>query len=193
MGMNRCSSVGPGPVGPDPNPSPSLLKKPAFALNRNQQQPSDFAFLFTHQNDAASTNQNDAAALQQLMTDSFRNNQQLVTKRYIQNAAFQLIKKTSPHYQQLATQTNGWSLKPTAGHSTESSLSQSQLLICATITAVNTKKLTNTCRFLVNPRTRASASNSVSLPCHQQLIKLHLLTLNSNTDVWIALLLKTNS
>ncbi|KZV42444.1 hypothetical protein F511_38229 [Dorcoceras hygrometricum] len=85
-------------------------KKPAFALNRNQQQPSDVAFFFTHQNDAASTNQNEAAALQQLITDSFRNNQQLVTKRYTPNAAFQLIKTTSPHYQQLVTQTNGWSL-----------------------------------------------------------------------------------
>ncbi|KZV53958.1 BRCT domain-containing protein [Dorcoceras hygrometricum] len=85
-------------------------QKPAFALNRNQQQPSDVAFFFTHQNDSASTNQNDAAALQQLITDSFRNNQQLVTKRYTQNASLQLIKTMSPHYQQLVTQTNGWSL-----------------------------------------------------------------------------------
>ncbi|KZV39513.1 DNA polymerase alpha subunit B [Dorcoceras hygrometricum] len=29
----------------------------------------------------------------------------------------------------------------------------------ATISAVNTKKFTNTCRFLVNPRTRASAAS----------------------------------
>ncbi|KZV17682.1 hypothetical protein F511_18140 [Dorcoceras hygrometricum] len=126
--------------------------KQSIWLKINQQQPSVVEFLFTHQNDAASTNQNDAAALQQLMTDSFQKNQQLVTKRYTQNAAFQLIKRCH-------LTMNSWSLKPTAGHSTESSLSQSQLLICATISAVNTKKLTNTCRFLVNPRTRASASN----------------------------------
>ncbi|KZV18950.1 hypothetical protein F511_03466 [Dorcoceras hygrometricum] len=101
---------------------------------RNQQQPSDVAFTKEHQNDAISTNQNNAAALQQLTTDSFLNNQQLVTlnnsnddvsgtrhhrcqqlitKRYTQNAAFQLNKMTSPHHQQLVTQT-------TAGRPTKS-------------------------------------------------------------------------
>ncbi|KZV19074.1 serine/threonine-protein phosphatase 6 regulatory subunit 3-like [Dorcoceras hygrometricum] len=94
-----------------------LQQKPAFALNRNQQQPSDVAFTKEHQNDAASTIKTTPAAHQQLITDSFRNNQQLVmlnnsnddvrdtspslptanTKRYTQNAAFQLIKTTSSH------------------------------------------------------------------------------------------------
>ncbi|KZV20331.1 hypothetical protein F511_42632 [Dorcoceras hygrometricum] len=81
-------------------------------------------------NDAASTNQNDAVALQYLTTYFFPNNQQLVAlnnsndivkdtspllptadrKRYTQNAAFQLIKTTSPLI-------SDWFLKPTAGHS----------------------------------------------------------------------------
>ncbi|KZV19749.1 hypothetical protein F511_32930 [Dorcoceras hygrometricum] len=94
------------------------------SYNRNQLQPSDVAFTKEHQNDVASTNQNDAAALQQLATDSFLNNQQLVTlnnsndivkntspllptadqKRCNQNAAFQLIKTTSLHHQQLLPQ-----------------------------------------------------------------------------------------
>ncbi|KZV52101.1 hypothetical protein F511_39843 [Dorcoceras hygrometricum] len=90
--------------------------------------------------------------LQQLLTDSFRNNQQLVTKRYTKT-----LRSNLPKRRRLTI--SSWSLKPTAGHSTESSLSQLQLLICATISAGNTKKLTNTCRFLVNPRTRASAAN----------------------------------
>ncbi|KZV50830.1 hypothetical protein F511_26258 [Dorcoceras hygrometricum] len=97
---------------------------------RNQQQPSDVVFSKEHQNDAAPTNQNDTASLQQLTTDSFQNNQQLVAlnnskdvvkdtspllptaeqKRYTQNAVFQLIKTTSPLI-------SDWFLKPTAGHS----------------------------------------------------------------------------
>ncbi|KZV39107.1 ubiquitin carboxyl-terminal hydrolase 15-like [Dorcoceras hygrometricum] len=107
----------------DPDPPPAyiervdiLQQKPAVALNKNQQQPTDVAFAKEHQNDAASTNQNDAVALQHLTTDFFPNNQQMVAlnnsndivkdtspllptadqKRYTQNAAFQLIKTTSP-------------------------------------------------------------------------------------------------
>ncbi|KZV17937.1 hypothetical protein F511_42673 [Dorcoceras hygrometricum] len=98
-----------------------LQQKPAFSSQRNHQQPSDVAFTKEHKNDAA--------ALQQLTTDSFLNNQQLVTlnnsnedvkntspslptadqKRCTKNAAFQLNKTKSPHHQQLVTQTNSWS------------------------------------------------------------------------------------
>ncbi|KZV47967.1 hypothetical protein F511_20479 [Dorcoceras hygrometricum] len=98
---------------------------------RNQQQPSDVVFSKEHQNDAASTNQNDNASFQQLTTDSLQNNQQLValinsnndvlhplqelavnSKRKVlnQNAALQLIKTTSPLI-------SDWFLKPAAGHS----------------------------------------------------------------------------
>ncbi|KZV55054.1 hypothetical protein F511_11822 [Dorcoceras hygrometricum] len=56
-----------------------LTTEISSSSQRNQQQPSDVVFSKEHQNDAASTNQNDAAALQQLTTDTFQNNQQLVT------------------------------------------------------------------------------------------------------------------
>ncbi|KZV30756.1 hypothetical protein F511_03734 [Dorcoceras hygrometricum] len=69
-----------------------LQQKPAVALNKNQQQPTDVAFVKEHQNDAASTNQNDAASLQQLMIDFFPNNQQLVTL----NNSNDVVKDTSP-------------------------------------------------------------------------------------------------
>ncbi|KZV19744.1 receptor-like protein kinase [Dorcoceras hygrometricum] len=83
-------------------------KKPAVALNKNQQQPTDVAFAKEHQNDAASTNQNDAAstnqndaastnqndaiALQQLTTDFFPKSQQLVAL----NNSNDVVKDTSP-------------------------------------------------------------------------------------------------
>ncbi|KZV19933.1 hypothetical protein F511_22987 [Dorcoceras hygrometricum] len=109
---------------------PLLTTDISSSSQRNQQQPSDVAFSKEHQNDAASTNQNDTASLQQLTTDSLQNNQQLVvlnnskrrctrhvisfqqlvTKRYTQNAAFQLIKTTSRC-------SHDWFLKPAAGHS----------------------------------------------------------------------------
>ncbi|KZV32479.1 hypothetical protein F511_27226 [Dorcoceras hygrometricum] len=66
-------------------------------------------------------------------------------KRCTQNAAFQLIKTTSPHHQQLVARLNQFLTNATANS--------------ATISAVNTKRLTNTCLFLVNPRTRASAAS----------------------------------
>ncbi|KZV29137.1 hypothetical protein F511_39869 [Dorcoceras hygrometricum] len=155
-----------------------LQQNPAVALNRNQQQPTDVAFAKEHQNDAASTNQNNAASLQQLTTDSFQNNQQLVAlnnsnnvvrdtspllpaaeqKRYTQNVAFQLIKTTSPL-------TSDWFLKPTAGHSA-GIIPHNATADSATISAVNTKKLTNTCRFLVNPRTRATAASRYLFKCY---------------------------
>ncbi|KZV54323.1 flagellar associated protein [Dorcoceras hygrometricum] len=91
----------------------SLTTETSFSSQQNQQQPSDVAFTKEHKNYTA--------ALQQLTTDSFLNNQHLVTlinsnddvkdtspslptakkKRYTQNAAFQLIKTTSPRHQQL--------------------------------------------------------------------------------------------
>ncbi|KZV56617.1 hypothetical protein F511_43156 [Dorcoceras hygrometricum] len=97
-----------------------LQQKPAVAINKNQQQPTDVAFVKEHQNDAAS--------LQQLTTDSSQNNQQLVAlnnsndvvkdtspllptadqKRYTQNAVFQLNDVAS--HQRLVPQTNSWSL-----------------------------------------------------------------------------------
>ncbi|KZV43978.1 ethylene-responsive transcription factor 1B-like [Dorcoceras hygrometricum] len=67
-------------------------KKPAVALNKNQQQPTDVAFAKEHQNDAASTNQNDVIALQHLTTDFFPNNQQLVAL----NNSNDIVKDTSP-------------------------------------------------------------------------------------------------
>ncbi|KZV50550.1 hypothetical protein F511_14209 [Dorcoceras hygrometricum] len=67
-------------------------KKPAVALNKNQQQPTDIAFAKEHQNDVASTNQNDAVALQHLTTDFFPNNQQLVAL----NNSKKRVKDTSP-------------------------------------------------------------------------------------------------
>ncbi|KZV35327.1 hypothetical protein F511_40493 [Dorcoceras hygrometricum] len=75
--------------------SPSALHssvKPAVALNKNQQQPTDVAFAKEHQNDAASTNKNDAVALQHLTTDFFPNNQQLVAL----NNSNDVVKDTSP-------------------------------------------------------------------------------------------------
>ncbi|KZV22047.1 putative receptor-like protein kinase [Dorcoceras hygrometricum] len=74
-------------------------KKPAFAHNRNLQQPSGVAFAKEYQNDTASTNQNDAASLKQLATDPFRNNQKLV----MLNNSNDDVWDTSP-------------LLPTAGH-----------------------------------------------------------------------------
>ncbi|KZV31962.1 Calmodulin binding protein-like family protein [Dorcoceras hygrometricum] len=151
--------------------SRNITTKTSFFSQQNQQQPSDVAFLFSHQNDAASTNQNDFAYPQQLTTDFFQNNQQLVAlnnsnnvvrdtspllptaeqKRYTQNAAFQLIKTTSPL-------TSDWFLKPTAGHSA-GTIPHNAIADSATIQQSTPKRLTNTCRFVVNPRTRASAAS----------------------------------
>ncbi|KZV53654.1 hypothetical protein F511_38991 [Dorcoceras hygrometricum] len=148
-----------------------LQQKPAVALNKNQQQPTDVAFAKEHQNDAASTNQNDAVALQHLTTDFFPNNQQMVAlnnsngvvkdtspllptvdqKRYTQNAAFQLIKTTSPLI-------SDWFLKPTAGHSA-GTIPHNATADSATIQQSTPKSLTNTCRFLVNPHIRATAAS----------------------------------
>ncbi|KZV40468.1 fucosyltransferase 2 [Dorcoceras hygrometricum] len=141
------------------------------SYNRNQHQPTDVAFAKEHQNDAASTNQNDAVALQYLTTDFFPNNQQLVTlnksndilkdmsplpptadqKRYTQNAAFQLIKTTSPLI-------SDWFLKPTDGHSA-GTIPHNATADSATIQQSTPKRLTNTCHFLVNPRTHATAAS----------------------------------
>ncbi|KZV22848.1 hypothetical protein F511_19440 [Dorcoceras hygrometricum] len=72
-------------------------------------------------------------------------------KCYTQNAVFQLIKTTSPL-------TSDWFLKPTADISA-GIIPHNATADSATISAINTKKLTNTCRFLVNPRTRATAAS----------------------------------
>ncbi|KZV23659.1 hypothetical protein F511_06989 [Dorcoceras hygrometricum] len=139
--------------------SRNLTTETIFCSQQNHQQPSDVAF--THQNDTASTNQNDAASLQQLTTDSFQNNQQLVTlnnsnnvvrdtspllptaeqKRYTQNAAFQLIKTTSPLI-------SDWFLKPTAGHSA-GIIPHNATADSATIQQSTPKRLTNTCSSLI--------------------------------------------
>ncbi|KZV16348.1 Prolylcarboxypeptidase (angiotensinase C) (ISS) [Dorcoceras hygrometricum] len=148
-----------------------LQQKPAVSLNKNQQQPTDVAFAKENQNDAASTNQNDAVALQYLTTDFFPNNQQLLVlnnsneivkdtspllptadqKHYTQNAAFQLNKTTSPLI-------SDWFLKPTAGHSAWT-IPHNATADSATIQQSTPKWLTNTCHFLDNHRTRATASS----------------------------------
>ncbi|KZV39419.1 hypothetical protein F511_42428 [Dorcoceras hygrometricum] len=137
----------------------------------NKLQPTDIAFAKEHQNDDASTNQNDTASLQQLTTDSSQNNQQLVTlhnsndvvedtppllptvdqKHYTQNVTFQLNKMTSPLI-------SDWFLKPTAGHSA-GTIPHNATADSATIQQSTPKSLTNTCHFLVNPRTRTTAAS----------------------------------
>ncbi|KZV37612.1 pumilio24 [Dorcoceras hygrometricum] len=72
-------------------------------------------------------------------------------KRYAQNVAFQLIKTTSPLI-------SDWFLKPTAGHSA-GIIPHNATADSATIQQPTPKRLTNTCRFVVNPRTRASAAS----------------------------------
>ncbi|KZV22202.1 dentin sialophosphoprotein-like [Dorcoceras hygrometricum] len=71
---------------------PLLTTDISSSSQRNQQQPSDVAFSKEHQNDAASTNQNNTASLQQLTTDSLRNHIFGLTHRI-------MVKRlaTSPH------------------------------------------------------------------------------------------------
>ncbi|KZV29027.1 hypothetical protein F511_05875 [Dorcoceras hygrometricum] len=72
-------------------------------------------------------------------------------KRYTQNVAFQLIKMTSPLI-------SDWFLKPTAGHSA-GTIPHNATVDSATIQQSTPKRLTNTCHFLVNPRTHATAAS----------------------------------
>ncbi|KZV57759.1 scarecrow-like protein 34 [Dorcoceras hygrometricum] len=88
-------------------------------------------------------------------------------KRYTQNATFQLNKTTSPLQQQLLVTLNNsttsslisdWFLKPTAGHSA-GTIPHNATADSTTIQQSTSKRLTNTCHVLVNPRTRASAAS----------------------------------
>ncbi|KZV55646.1 calmodulin-binding receptor-like cytoplasmic kinase 3-like [Dorcoceras hygrometricum] len=73
----------------------------------SQLQP-DVAFLFAHQNDAASTNRNDVAALHQLIPNFPRNNQQLVTRN---NPDARVTKQNDVALlPRLVPQTSSWSL-----------------------------------------------------------------------------------
>ncbi|KZV26971.1 hypothetical protein F511_39788 [Dorcoceras hygrometricum] len=123
----------------------NLTTETSFCSQRNQLQPSDVAFTKEHQSDAASTNQNDATEFQQLTTDSFQNNQQLVT---LNNSNDDLNKSVAP-------KTLRFNLTKRRRLTSTTGSSQTQKLI-ALKSAVNTKRLTNKCRVLVNPRTRAS-------------------------------------
>ncbi|KZV57376.1 hypothetical protein F511_37592 [Dorcoceras hygrometricum] len=140
---------------------------------RSDTQPSDVAFTKEHQNDAASTNQNDAAALQQPTTDSFLINQQLVTLSNSNDDVSgtrhhrcqQLITKALHQKRCVSTYQNDVASPSAAGHSNQQLVTRLNQFLTnttadsASTSAVNTKRLTNTCRFLVKSRDCALAAN----------------------------------
>ncbi|KZV53565.1 mitogen-activated protein kinase kinase kinase YODA-like [Dorcoceras hygrometricum] len=119
---SKLTNEKPDQISQESSNEQQLCASSSIRSTATNKQLTDVAFIKEHQNDAAS--------LQQLTTDSFQNNQQLVAlnnskdlvkdtspllptgeqKRYSQNAVFQLIKMTSPLI-------SDWFLKPTAGHS----------------------------------------------------------------------------
>ncbi|KZV39512.1 hypothetical protein F511_19511 [Dorcoceras hygrometricum] len=120
----------------------------------------------------SSHHQNDAASHQQLIPNPFQNNQQLVTI----NNSNDDVRDTSHslptaghkalHSKRcVSTYQNDVASPSAAGHSNQQLVARLNQFLTnatadsATLSAVNTKKLTNTCRFLVNPRTRASAAS----------------------------------
>ncbi|KZV46638.1 hypothetical protein F511_37952 [Dorcoceras hygrometricum] len=92
--------------------------KPAEELSNSTQQQPDVAFLFAHQNDAASTNRNDVSALHQLIPNFLRKNQQLVTLNNPDATKTQRFNLTKRHR-----------VAPTTGSSNQQLVIQSQHIL----------------------------------------------------------------